>query len=256
MNTRTNQKATKKSTTQPDLEMSEELPDSTEIMKILKRMELTINSMAKQQTEMDRKLEALASKIDAHDNLIKDLQQSANYLSGDISSIADQSQEMSKTIDEQQALLKDYSSRIITLQEEINDCQRYSRGFNLRFVGLPEESHPEKEDCIRKVQDLIESRLKIQVQIENAHRVGRVRAEISAPRHIIVKFLRRPERHAVILQRYCFKDDHVKIFEDLIPKDQQARKNLYGAAQEARSQGKLTKFVKDFLIIDGRKYTP
>ena len=227
--------------------------DIGEVIETLKRVESTVNSMAKQQASMDLKLEALTRRLDEQAIVIKDLEQAAEHVNRDLGNILSENRQLAMKIENQESQMKDCSGRIVSLQDEINNLQRYSRGYNLRFVGLPEEADPTKEDCIKKIQSLIESRLNMEVDLENAHRIG---LKTDRPRHIIVKFIRRPERFAVLRQRFLFQEDGIMVFEDLIPSDRLARKNLKGVAQEARNQGKRTKFVKDYLLIDGRRYTP
>ena len=99
---------------------------------------------------------------------------------------------------------------------------RYSRSYNLRFVGIPEEPNPRQEDCITKLEEMISEHLNLRVDIENAHRVSQGGQD--RPRHIIAKFLRRPERHQVFQLRNAFKESSTLVFEDLIPKDLETRK--------------------------------
>ena len=250
-NTRSN-KSKKPNSSTDNMQEDKDL-DWREILETVRRVETTVNDMAKQQSCMDNKLEALWKKMDSHEASIKDLERAADCFDQDIRSVREQNNELSKQIQEQTSQLQDFSSRIISLQDQIDDCQRYSRGFNLRFIGVTEEPDPTKENCIQKIQDLIKTRLNIQVDLENAHRIGQ---RTDRPRHIIAKFLRRPERFTVLRNRYSLQADNIKVFEDLIPKDLQARKSLYGVAQEARRNGKRTRFTKDYLIIDGMRYVP
>lgn len=237
----------------PDQEENEE-PNGAEILRLLKKLDRTLNDVKAGQSKLEEKLESLTTRLDNQHTEIKDLQKSANFFSHEISVLSKSNATSLQVIKEQQCAIDDYAVKLSELQTLIDDTQRYSRGFNLRFVGLPEEEDPQKEDCIEKIQQLIFTRLQINADIENAHRVGRV--QNGKPRHVIAKFLRRPERYSVLRQRYAFKVDKVMVFEDVIAKDLEARRKLAAVVQDARQNGKKTRFVKGDLIIEGKKYTP
>ena len=93
------------------------------------------------------------------------------------------------SVEELQIKLNEYKERCIQLE-------RYSKDFNLRFLNVLEE--PE-EDCVEKLQNILYDILGYQANIENAHRTGRRRS--GKPRHIIAKFLYKPERRKVFTNR-------------------------------------------------------
>ena len=67
------------------------------------------------------------------------------------------------------------------MQSEINALERYTRGFNIRIMGMTEH---EDEDCVASVQNLLHDSFDItEPVIENAHRVGSTR--VGKPRQII-----------------------------------------------------------------------
>ena len=233
----------------------ESQPSTAELLSILKDVQATVNEMRDKQDRIERKVESLTSKIQEQSADIKDLQNSSNFLSEEIQSITKFNEESRKVIEENTSSISMHAEKISQLQSAIDNMQRYSRNFNLRFVGVPEEEHPLRENCIQKVQDLIYEHLNLEVDLENAHRVGQSREDL--PRHILAKFLRRPERFSVLRERNNFREkSHIKIFEDLIPKDLDSRRKLAPVVQDARRQGKRTRFVNGDLIIEGKKYSP
>ena len=231
---------------------SKEQPTTADIFLMLKNLETTLNEVKRNQIKLENTLQTISSRMDLQHDEIKELQKSTNFLSMEIADISKSNSALLHKMEEQQRTIDDYTTKQSDLQRRLDDAERYSRGFNLRFIGIPEVDEPNKENCIQKIQELIHSRLQIKVDIENAHRVGKQLRD--KPRPIIAKFIRRPERFSVLRQRFEFKKDEVMVFEDLIAKDFKARRNLAAVVQDARRQGKRTRFVKDTLFIDGRKY--
>ena len=132
----------------------------------------------------------------------------------------------------------------------MDNMERFSRSFNLRFLGIPEQDG--REDCVSKLENLIKSTLGLDVSIENAHRTGRsIRGN---PRRVIAKFLKRPEKFQVLIRRKEFSP--VLVLEDLIQKDLAYRKLVSSYAKSAREAGKNVKFSRGLLYIDGVRFDP
>ena len=226
----------------------------TELFRLLKKMDKTLQDLQTGQNKVETKLEAISTKLEHQDSEIRELKKAMNYFSDELTSLTQSQKSVKDEIHRQHEAATELTHRVDTLQKLLDDSQRYSRGFNLRFLGIAEEEEPQKEDCIRKIDQLIEKQLNIKVDIENAHRTGRSIG--GRPRHIIVKFLRRPQRFAVLRQRSLFREDNILVFEDLIPADLAARRKLRDVAHEATQMGKRVKFIKGDLFIEGMKYVP
>ena len=142
------------------------------------------------------------------------------------------------------------------IQDDLKRLERYSRKFNLRFVGIPECKAPEPENCGKVVQDMIRNVLGFDVDIENAPPTGKM--DENKPRQIIVKFLRRPQRFQVLQRKKdVFKEHNIIVCEDLIPEDLQMRRKLTPYAKEAYAKGMKFRFVNGCnLLIDGKSFTP
>ena len=224
-------------------------PTNSEILRILRNLEKSVANVEKNvedvkfgQGKLEVKLERLTERIDDHHKVIKDLQKSCNFFFEEPQSMKVLTDDAMKAVHENTRQSMEYLIKITLLESITDEMQRYSRKFNLRFVGIPEENDPRQENCLAKVQHLIEENLEMVADIENAHRVGK--SMEGKPRHIIAKFLRRPERHLVLQRRNALKENAgIMVFEDLIHKDLQARKRL-APIVEARQLGKRTRFVK------------
>ena len=214
------------------------------LLQELANINATLKEVKSSQTSMETKLDYLVQRLDKHQAEISDLKDSANFLSTQIDELTTAKSSMSSTITSQQ-------QRISALENQLDNSLRYSRGVNLRFLDIPEANG---EDCIGLVQELIKDVLGFQADIENAHRSGKVIP--GKPRHIITKFLRRPQRFQVLRQRSLFFNKGFRVFEDLIHKDLQARRSLKHVVEEARENGKKTRFVNGSLYIDGKAFVP
>ena len=138
---------------------------------------------------------------------------------------------------------------INSLYERLFALERYSRGFNLRFYKVPEQTG---EDCIVTLGKIISKDLKQKPVIENAHRVGPSRDD-GSPHPIIAKFLYRPDRRDILRNKKLFKNG-TYVSEDLIPEDRKRKNDLKAVMQEAYESGKRPKFRNGKLYIDGIPY--
>ena len=104
------------------------------------------------------------------------------------------------------------------------------------------------------MQSILSDDLGIETSIENAHRIGGLRADNGAdPRLIIAKFIYRPERFCVIQRKRDLKNG-VRVSEDLIWKDRQKKKKLNDVMKQAYDEGKKLRFRHGNLYIDGVVY--
>ena len=145
------------------------------------------------------------------------------------------------TMDDLQGKLNGYKERCLNLE-------RYSRDFNLRFLNIPEE---DEEDCISKLQNILHETLGYQANIENAHRTGRRRP--GKPRHIIAKFLYRPERRKVLYNKRNL-GNNIWVIEDLIKEDVETKKFYQDTMKKAFQEGRKPRFHHGKLYIDGILY--
>ena len=92
---------------------------------------------------------------------------------------------------------------ITSLENKVNDLEQYTRKNSIRIHGL-KEAVSGHENTYDLVCDYINSNLKLDTDIEVAHRVGpKIRGP--KPRSIIVKFLQRSDKLAVMLNRKMLK---------------------------------------------------
>ena len=95
--------------------------------------------------------------------------------------------------------LESMRSKILQLEESTLQMERYSRSFNLRFRVIPEVQHDTPLYPYDKIKEIKANKCDFQPQLERAHRSGRIpNTPADKPRHILVKFLYRPERQAIM----------------------------------------------------------
>lgn len=110
-----------------------------------------------------------------------------------------------------------------SISEAQQKAERYSRSFNLRSGGTEEK---QSEDVIFEIKKVLSKYFNMNdVAIENAHRIGKHQAGKS--RHIIAKFLFRPERWSILAKaRRSFEGTGYFITENVTPEDYRKNQNF------------------------------
>lgn len=236
----------------------EDEPTIIEVMNMLKIINNNIERIMSNQQVFETRFQSLEEKASLQHNAIKDLEKSVTFYVKEITDLQSDSKEMKNSLITIKEEIADYQTKIIRMQNEIDNYERYSRGFNLRFTCVPEEvncvgERSVQENCIDKIEKLIFDQTGLKVDVENAHRVGRTGT--GKPRHILVKFLRRPERFAVLKASSKLREIGINVNEDMTRKDFLKWISLQGVMKDAKGEGKRVSFNKGNLYIDGRPYS-
>jgi hypothetical protein len=115
---------------------------------------------------------------------------------------------------------------------QFDALEQYGRRNSIRVFGVPEVGIDTHEDTTPKMAQLLSTKLNIPVHVNDidvSHRIGRQGLN-GKPRAVIVKFVRRELRNAVLVQRRALKNSGVSIAPDL-----------------TRQRVKLLKFAQDRL---------
>ena len=109
------------------------------------------------------------------------------------------------------------------MESEINSPENYTRGFNIRIMGVAEH---DDEYCKGRVQELLSEFFNVsEPVIENAHRIATSRA--GKPRQLIARFYSRAIRRDVIsVAREKLKDTRYRMVDDLTAKDRDEKRRL------------------------------
>lgn len=111
------------------------------------------------------------------------------------------------------------TTRVATLEKQVEQGEQYSRRNNLRISGMKEDtgSAENTDDMLMKIASDIGSGIQL-VDVDRSHRVGDPRKARSRPREIIVKFATYRSRQNFYKRRTSLKDngyEGVFVNEDL-----------------------------------------
>ena len=163
--------------------------------------------------------------------------------------------QLRKDLDEflisQKAIQTSNEETLKSISEVQLKAERYSRCFNLRFGGIEEK---QDEDAISEIKQVLDKYFNINdVTIENAHRIGK--HQTGKSRHIIAKFLFRPERQSILAKaRRSLEGTKYFVTEDLTPEDFRKKSKLRPVMNAAFLEGKRPRFRNGQLYINGSLY--
>lgn len=151
--------------------------------------------------------------------------------------------------------------KIATVEDAVLQMERYSRGFNLRFGGIPETTSTDPDTAYDQVKQLLHDTFGMtEVEIENAHRSGKPPKSASdKPRHILAKFIYRTERQTVLDRARAIKNSVLEnmgvfVLRDLPAADVAEKRSLRDVMKKAYQDRKNPVFRNGNLYINGSKY--
>ena len=138
---------------------------------------------------------------------------------------------------------------IAGMESEINAFERYTRGFNIRILGMGEQ---EGEDCIMRVNELLNEYFDLsEPAIENAHRVGIARA--GKPRQVIARFHSCAIRRDVIaMSREKLHGTQYRMVDDLTAKDLGEKRRLRPLMEQLFKEKQRPRFTNGRLLAGGK----
>ena len=138
---------------------------------------------------------------------------------------------------------------IASMQSEINALERYTRGFNVRIMGISEE---DGEDYVARVQQVLNDHFGISDSvIENAHRVGK--ANVGKPRQVIARFHSRATRRDVMMSaRDKLKNTISRITDDLTAKDLEEKRRLIPLMNKLYQDKQRPRFANGRIFANGK----
>ena len=133
------------------------------------------------------------------------------------------------------------------MESEINSMERYTRRFNVRVVGIPEEKD---ENCQEKLTALFTNHLGVVGDVvENAHRSGV--AKQGTTRHIIARLHSRPVR-AQIIRASRQVTLPFRIIDDLSTRDLTEKKRVASYMKHLYDTGHRPSFRNGRVYSNGR----
>ena len=188
----------------------------------------SVNAMKSGQDQMMSELNSLKDRVSSNDAKLTDILKKQDSLALKYEKVNGEIHDINCKVGRTEQDLEINASTINSQYERLLALERYSRGFNLRFYKIPEQTD---EDCIDTLEKIISNDLNLEAAIENAHRIGPSR-EDGSPRPIIAKFLYRPERRDILRKKKLLKNG-IYISEDLIPEDRKRKNELKIVMQQA-----------------------
>jgi len=153
-------------------------------------------------------------------------------------------------------ILQDMQNQLNQLKDEKLYMEVYQRRENLLFFGIKEVAAV--EEVTREILvDFLKTELGMEdaneLQFHRVHRIGKRRSSDRKPRQIMVRFLKYPDREAIMSNARKLKGKDFGISPDL-PKEIIDRRKKMQQFKKAKEDGKPVYFSRaepDKLFIDG-----
>lgn len=177
---------------------------------------------------------------------------------------------LKKTIDFISEEIRDVKSKVkevdtkVKLQEQqvqscecrIAELERYSRRWNLRLMGVPENNEENVKMKVINIcqKTLMNDNMRVAEGIDIVHRLGRKDPNKTTPRNIIIQFSSRTLRDALwksAKKSTYLKDNNMRFAEDLTAADREQRRLLWPLVKDARAQGKTAYFIAGRAFANG-----
>ena len=150
-----------------------------------------MDSILAGQAAPEKRCEAIESRVDSNTQQLSDIIRSLNFESKRINEHDAELADLKQVVKELQNKSQQDTSIINSLAPEMNSLQRYTRSFNVRILGIPQEKD---ENCVESVERLFVEHFGVpNGSIENAHRVGK--SDAGKPRQMIARFHSSATRH-------------------------------------------------------------
>ncbi len=143
----------------------------------------------------------------------------------------------------------------------VSELERYSRRWNLRLQGLPEDREEAVRARVTSVCQAVlpEEKETLPAAIDVAHRVGKLRQDNTKPRGVIMRFISRRCRDAVrkaAKNNSYLQNKGFRFTEDLTQEDRENRQKLWPHIKKARDEGKTAYFVGGKGFVNGSEIHP
>ena len=185
-------------------------------------------------------------------------EQRINNNSADITLVKEEVKGLGFQAKETEDKVKKLDKSIEELKEKTEEGERYSRRWNLRLLNLPEKVNENVREEVMKILSQItpDDKSKLGFLIDTVHRVGRPRDD-KTPRPIIIQFNMRTFRYKIwkdSRNAEIMKNLNLRVAEDLTRSERECRNKLWPLVEQARKDGKKTRWQGPVAFIDGVKF--
>ena len=146
-----------------------------------------LGQLSKEQKQIIQDISNLKAKVKLNETALDKISSQFKTLNDSFGELKGELHDARCKVDEMERFVGKHAKQIEGMLERLLYFERYSRKYSLRFHNVPESTD---EDCVQKVRNILSNQLDMELEIENAHRVGRRNDD--KPRVIICKFLYRP----------------------------------------------------------------
>jgi hypothetical protein len=208
----------------------------TQLDQSLKRQEDILKKQGETLEKMNAEQKTLKNTVESLHNEVKELKEDHKKHECAIKDLADN---QAKTIE-----------AMISLEQELDRLEGFSRRNNVKIFGVPEGPDPRNENCAETVRDVLETYVTTQTwtpdKIERAHRLGRFNRNHQYPRPLIVKFQRWSDAMAVMKDRVA-RDS---MFNQGIRLAQDLTKRQSAKLKQLKEEGKRGYYVNGRLRVN------
>ena len=233
-----------------DLEQSTIPTEFTEFVRsAFEKMSVKMDNIITGQQALEIKLDLVNQQVQSNKGEIEELKKSADFVCEQLTKATCVTKENAKKTADIDKDVDFLMTKMQSLEAEVNATERYSRSYNARFLGMPEETG---EQCASVVNDLLRNKLGQSGQaIENAHRIGKTGG--GQPRQIIVRFFSRQTRAEVFrAARAGLRQDGIRIVDDLTRVDWQEKRRVQPLMNKLYKENKRPFFRNGRLYAENR----
>ena len=208
-----------------------------------------LNSIQSSLTKVTADVSTMSTKVFGMEKQLTDLETSRNFDTKTLDSIQGKQNDIDKMLKKMQKVEEEQKEKLLDLQcREMRD--------NLIFYGIDEEKDETDKNCVEKVLDLVDTKLKVpfakQIPIHRAHRMGRFQRNKTRP--IIAKFAYYPNREDIRKAAKNLDGTQYSIGQQFPKEIQDRRRQLVPILKDAKSKGQRAHIAVDKLYIEGKLY--
>ena len=169
------------------------------------------------QDQMTSELNSLKDRVSSNDAKLTGILKKQDSLTLKYEKVNGEIHDINCKVERIEQDLEINASTINSQYERLLALERYSRGFNLRFYKISQQTD---EDCIDTLEKIISNDLNLEAAIENARCIGPSR-----------------ERRDILRKKKLLKNG-IYISEDLIPEDRKRKNELKTVMRQPYESGK------------------
>ena len=226
------------------------MPKLNLVLEKLGRVEHKLEELEAYVKTVDAKVSSLQVKVEYFESFKKETEKTVKEIEDGMNYANVERESFKKK-------LEDMQNQLDQLKDEKLYMEVYQRRENLRFFGIKEAAASE-EDTREILVDFLKTELGMEdaneLEFQRVHRIGKRRSSDGKPRQIIARFLKYPDRVAIMSNARKLKGKDFGISPDLPKEIIDRRKKKMQQFKKAKEDSKPAYFSRaepDKLFIDG-----